>query len=95
MCACVGIEVLVALGYVCGLEAKGVEEVARWAALALFRASLGESSDGGCSGVVKMRPYSHGQRQRARIYKPSECPFEEPFYSYENADESQKVRSFK
>ncbi len=28
MCACVGIEVLAALGDVCGLEAKGVEEVA-------------------------------------------------------------------
>ena len=48
MCLCVGIESLVVLRDVCGLEA---EEVARWTAFALLRASLneGESVDGGSS----------------------------------------------
>jgi AcrR family transcriptional regulator len=48
MCLCVGIESLVVLRDVCGLEAKKAEQVARWAAFALLRASLneGESPDG-------------------------------------------------
>src|ERR671916_3136009 len=52
MCLCVGIESLVVLRDVCGLEAKEAEEVARWAAFTLLRASLreSESSDGGRSG---------------------------------------------
>jgi AcrR family transcriptional regulator len=52
MCLCVGIESLVVLRDVCGLEAKEAEEVAQWAAFALLRASLGESErlDGGRSG---------------------------------------------
>ena len=44
MCLCVRIEALVVLGNVCGLE-EGLE-VARRAAFALLRVSLGESSDG-------------------------------------------------
>ena len=52
MCLCVGIESLVVLRDVCGLKAKEAEEVARWAAFTLLRASFGESEspDGGCSG---------------------------------------------
>ena len=52
MCLCVGIESLVVLRDVCGLEGKEAEEVARWAAFTLLRASLreSESSDGGRSG---------------------------------------------
>ena len=50
MCLCVGIESLVVLRDVCGLEAGKAEEVARWAAFALLRASLDGSPDGGCSG---------------------------------------------
>jgi AcrR family transcriptional regulator len=48
MCLCVGIESLVVLRDVCGLEAQEAEDVARWAAVALLRASLGEGeiSDG-------------------------------------------------
>jgi AcrR family transcriptional regulator len=42
MCLCVGIESLVVLRDVCGLAAEEAEEVARWAALALLKASLGE-----------------------------------------------------
>jgi AcrR family transcriptional regulator len=45
MCLCVGIEALVVLRDVCGLEAEEAEEVARWAALALLRASLDERSE--------------------------------------------------
>jgi len=45
MCLCVGIEALVVLRDVCGLEAKEAEEVARWAALALLRAGLDEKSE--------------------------------------------------
>lgn len=56
MCLCVGIEALVVLRDVYGLEAKEVEEVAGWAAFALLRANLSESSDGGCSGMINMRP---------------------------------------
>jgi hypothetical protein len=43
MCLCVGIESVVVLRDVCGLEAKEAEEVARWAAFTLLKASLGES----------------------------------------------------
>ena len=50
MCLCVGIESLVVLRDVCGLEAKEAEEVARWAAFALLRARFDESPDSGCSG---------------------------------------------
>ncbi|MDQ3791830.1 MAG: TetR/AcrR family transcriptional regulator [Actinomycetota bacterium] len=50
MCLCVGIESLVVLRDVCGLELGEAEEVARWAAFALLRASLGEGSDGERSG---------------------------------------------
>lgn len=52
MCLCVGIESLVALRDVCGLEAREAEEVARWAAFAILRGSLSESesSDSACSG---------------------------------------------
>ena len=52
MCLCVGIESLVVLRDVCGLKAKEAEEVARWAAFTLLRASIGEGErpDGGCSG---------------------------------------------
>ncbi len=52
ICLCVGIESLVVLRDVCGLKAKEAEEVARWAAFTLLRASLGESesSDAGRSG---------------------------------------------
>ena len=46
MCLYVGIESLVVLRDVCGLKAKEAEEVARWAAFTLLRASL----DGGRSG---------------------------------------------
>ena len=51
MCLCVGIESLVVLRDVCGLEAEEAEEVARWAAFALLQTSLneGESPDGGSS----------------------------------------------
>jgi AcrR family transcriptional regulator len=51
MCLCVGIESLVVLRDVCGLKAKEAEEVARWAAFTLLRASLSESEnpDGGSS----------------------------------------------
>ena len=47
MCLCVGIESLVVLRDVCGLEAEEAEEVTRWAAFALLGASLneGESPD--------------------------------------------------
>ncbi len=44
------------LGGVCVLETKEVEEVARRAAFTLLRASLSESSDGGSSGMIRMRP---------------------------------------
>lgn len=52
MCLCIGIESLVVLRDVCDLKAKEAEEVARWAAFTLLRASLGEgeSPDGGRSG---------------------------------------------
>src|SRR5919112_699969 len=52
MCLCVGIESLVVLRDVCGLEAKDAEEVARWAAFTLLRGSIdgGESPCGGRSG---------------------------------------------
>jgi AcrR family transcriptional regulator len=50
MCLCVGIESLVVLRDVCGLEAEEAEEVARWAAFALLGSSLGASSDGERSG---------------------------------------------
>jgi AcrR family transcriptional regulator len=40
MCLCVGIESLVVLRDVCGLEAGEAEEVARWAAFALLRVSI-------------------------------------------------------
>jgi AcrR family transcriptional regulator len=52
MCLCVGIESVVVLRDVCGLKANEAEEVARWAAFTLLRASLGESEspDGGRSG---------------------------------------------
>jgi AcrR family transcriptional regulator len=52
MCLCVGIESLVVLRDVCGLEAEEAEEVARWAAFTLLRESLCESegADGGRSG---------------------------------------------
>jgi AcrR family transcriptional regulator len=52
MCLCVGIESLVVLRDVCGLEAEEAAEVAQWAAFTLLRASLGESEslDGGRSG---------------------------------------------
>jgi AcrR family transcriptional regulator len=42
MCLCVGIESLVVLRDVCGLEAAEAEEVARWASFALLRGSLDE-----------------------------------------------------
>ena len=42
VCLCVGIESVVVLRDVCGLEAKEAEEVARWAAFTLLKASLGE-----------------------------------------------------
>ncbi len=60
MCLCVGIESLVVLRDVCGLEAEEAEEVAQWAAFALLRASLGEgeSPDGGSSGRSQDTPYS-------------------------------------
>jgi AcrR family transcriptional regulator len=45
LCLCVGIESLVVLRDVCGLEAKEAEEVARWAALALLRAGINEGSE--------------------------------------------------
>jgi AcrR family transcriptional regulator len=52
MCLCIGIESLVVLRDVCDSKAKEAEEVARWAAFTLLRASLGESEslDGGRSG---------------------------------------------
>jgi AcrR family transcriptional regulator len=52
MCLCVGIESRVVLRDVCGVEAKEAEEVARWAAFVLLRASLreSESPDGGRAG---------------------------------------------
>jgi AcrR family transcriptional regulator len=52
MCLCVGIESLVVLRDVCGLEAEEAAEVAQWAAFTLLRVSLGESEslDGGRSG---------------------------------------------
>jgi AcrR family transcriptional regulator len=52
MCLCVGIESLVVLRDMCGLNTKEAEEVARWAAFTLLRASFGESEspDGGCPG---------------------------------------------
>ncbi len=55
MCLCVGIESLVVLRDVCGLKAEEAEEVARWAAFTLLRASFGESEspDGGSSGHVQ------------------------------------------
>jgi hypothetical protein len=46
MCLCVGIESLVVLRDVCGLETKEAEEVARRAAFALLRAGLNEGSEG-------------------------------------------------
>ncbi len=50
MCLCVGIESLVVLRDVCGLEAEEAEEVARWAACKLLTASRDESPDGERSG---------------------------------------------
>ncbi len=53
MCLCVGIESLVVLRDVCGLKAREAEEVARWAAFTLLRASLSEeieNPDGGHPG---------------------------------------------
>jgi AcrR family transcriptional regulator len=52
MCLCAGIESVVVLRDVCGLNAKEAEEVARWAAFTLLRGSLRESErpDGGRSG---------------------------------------------
>ena len=52
MCLCIGIESLVVLRDVCDLKAKEAEEVARWAAFTLLRASFGEgeSPDGGYPG---------------------------------------------
>ena len=47
MCLCVGIESLVVLRDVCGLDTKEAEGVARWAAFALLRAGLGEGPKGG------------------------------------------------
>ncbi len=41
-CLCVGVEALVVLRDVCGLEAEEAEEVSRWAVFALLGASLGE-----------------------------------------------------
>jgi hypothetical protein len=46
MCLCVGIESLVVLRDVCGLDDGEAEEVARWAAFALLRAGLDEGSEG-------------------------------------------------
>ena len=46
VCLCVGIESLVVLRDVCGLDAGEAEEVARWAAFALLKAGL----DGGGEG---------------------------------------------
>jgi len=43
MCLCVGVEALVVLRDTGGLEAKEAEEVSRWAAFALLRASVSES----------------------------------------------------
>jgi hypothetical protein len=40
MCLCVGVEALVVLRDVCGLEAQEAEEVARWAAFALLKEGL-------------------------------------------------------
>ena len=42
VCLCVGIESVVVLRDVCGLEAKEAKEAARWAAFTLLKASLGE-----------------------------------------------------
>ena len=64
-----GIEALV-VGYVCGLE-EG-REVTRWAAFALLRASLGESSAGGSSGMVKMRPFWRKVLLGTLILQPAE-----------------------
>jgi AcrR family transcriptional regulator len=50
MCPCVGIESLVVLRDVCGLEAGEAEEVACWAAFALFRVSIDGDPDGELSG---------------------------------------------
>jgi hypothetical protein len=49
----------VVLRDVCRLEAKEAEEVARWAAFTLLRASLreSESSDGGRSGRHGQDPF--------------------------------------
>ena len=48
-----------ALGDVSGLEAKEeVEKVAQWAAFALLRANLSESSDVECSGHGQDAPLS-------------------------------------
>jgi AcrR family transcriptional regulator len=46
ICLCVGIESLVVLRDVCGLDAGEAEEVARWAAFALLRAGLDEGGEG-------------------------------------------------
>jgi hypothetical protein len=51
MCLCVGVEALVVLRDVCGLEAEEAKEVARWAAFALLSASLDGSPDGESSGL--------------------------------------------
>jgi AcrR family transcriptional regulator len=50
MCLCVGIESLVVLRDVCGLQAAEAEEVARWAAFALLRVSIDGDPDGELSG---------------------------------------------
>jgi AcrR family transcriptional regulator len=45
MCLCAGIESLVVLRDVCGLDAREAEEVSRWAAFALLRAGLEGGSE--------------------------------------------------
>jgi AcrR family transcriptional regulator len=46
ICLCVGIESLVVLRDVCGLDAGEAEEVARWAASSLLKAGLDEGGGG-------------------------------------------------
>ena len=46
LCLCVGIESLVVLRDVCGLDAGEAEEVARWAASSLLKAGLDEGGGG-------------------------------------------------
>ncbi len=56
---CMETESLVVLRYVCSLEVQKAEEVARWAAFALVKASLGgesKSVDSGSDGRTKMYP---------------------------------------